>query len=446
MGNSRWATSSEIKSKFKTINLGKEIETSGIPIGYEGSKIIIDDSEAHSLIIGSTGSGKTQTIILPMIKLSIKAGESILVNDPKGELYNHCANKAIEEGYNVILLDFDTSKYGNNWNPLEFIYNNYKNNNHDLAIKLLEDLGYYIFIDEKENNADPFWINTSIDFFIGLALYLFENAKAEEINLQSLYNLSNYLNTKGNSEKFIDKLDKSKEVFLNVSGTLCAPSETRGSILSVFSQKIRRYISRTDLVNMICNNEFKVEDFFNKKTIIFIKSGITSISHRLIPLLVTQLIECANLLKNKNRINFLLDEFDAMLPIKEFSSVIQSSRSLNIRFTVTIQSYEHLKYMYKENINILKYCFANIIYLLSEDIPTLEEISRYCGDNNNKPLISVEELKSINVFEAIINIIRMMPIKTKLIPDYKINWNDNYSPKELPDRKKIEIKLYEEKN
>ena len=147
MGNSRWATSSEIKSKFKTINLGKEIETSGIPIGYEGSKIIIDDSEAHSLIIGSTGSGKTQTIILPMIKLSIKAGESILVNDPKGELYNHCANKAIEEGYNVILLDFDTSKYGNNWNPLEFIYNNYKNNNHDLAIKLLEDLGYYIFIE-----------------------------------------------------------------------------------------------------------------------------------------------------------------------------------------------------------------------------------------------------------------------------------------------------------
>ena len=168
-----------------------------------------------------------------MIKLSLKANESLVINDPKSELYEKCASKAKEEGYKVVLLDFDTSKYGNNWNPLEYIYKNYKENNHDLSIKLLEDLGYYLFIDENENNSDPFWINTTIDYFTGLVLYLFENAKEEEINLQSIYNLSNYLNIKGNSEKFIENLDKSKEVYLNVSGTLCAPPETRGSILSI---------------------------------------------------------------------------------------------------------------------------------------------------------------------------------------------------------------------
>ena len=445
MGNSRWATSSEIKNRLQEIDLRKELNKSGIPISHTGSRLLIDDQETHNLIIGSNGSGKTQSIILPMIKLSLKANESLVINDPKSELYEKCASKAKEEGYKVVLLDFDTSKYGNNWNPLEYIYKNYKENNHDLSIKLLEDLGYYLFIDENENNSDPFWINTTIDYFTGLVLYLFENAKEEEINLQSIYNLSNYLNIKGNSEKFIENLDKSKEVYLNVSGTLCAPPETRGSILSVFSQKIRRYISRTDLVNMICNNEFKIEDFYKEKTIIFIKSGITGISHRLIPLLVTQLIECANLIRNKERINFLLDEFDSMLPIKNFANVIQNCRSLNIRFTVTIQSYEHLKYMYKENVNILKYCFANIIYLLSEDIPTLEEISKYCGENNNKPLVSVEELKSLDYFETVINMVRMMPIKTKLLPDYEINWGYDEQPIELPKRKEKEIKLYNEK-
>lgn len=445
MGNSRWATSSEIKNRLQEIDLRKELNKSGIPISHTGSRLLIDDQETHNLIIGSNGSGKTQSIILPMIKLSLKANESLVINDPKSELYEKCASKAKEEGYKVVLLDFDTSKYGNNWNPLEYIYKNYKENNHDLSIKLLEDLGYYLFIDENENNSDPFWINTTIDYFTGLVLYLFENAKEEEINLQSIYNLSNYLNIKGNSEKFIENLDKSKEVYLNVSGTLCAPPETRGSILSVFSQKIRRYISRTDLVNMICNNEFKIEDFYKEKTIIFIKSGITGISHRLIPLLVTQLIECANLIRNKERINFLLDEFDSMLPIKNFANVIQNCRSLNIRFTVTIQSYEHLKYMYKENVNILKYCFANIIYLLSEDIPTLEEISKYCGENNNKPLVSVEELKSLDYFETVINMVRMMPIKTKLLPDYEINWGYDEKIIELPKRKEKEIKLYNEK-
>ena len=40
-----------------------------------------------------------------------------------------------------------------------------------------------------------------------------------------------------------------------------------------------------------------------------------------------------------------------------------------------------------------------------------------------KPLITVEELKVMKQFEAIVLIPRMMPYKTKLLPDYKIDWN-----------------------
>ena len=78
----------------------------------------------------------------------------------------------------------------------------------------------------------------------------------------------------------------------------------------------------------------------------------------------------------------------------------------------------------KENTEILKLCFANIVYLLSQDIDTLEEISNLCGktceDGIVKPLISVEELKTLRVFEAIILIPRIMPIKTKLLPHYEM--------------------------
>ena len=81
-----------------------------------------------------------------------------------------------------------------------------------------------------------------------------------------------------------------------------------------------------------------------------------------------------------------------------------------------------------------------------QDLPTLEDISRYCGESNNKPLISVEELKSLDYFESIIMMIRMMPIKTKLLPDYKINWGYEDKILELPKRKEKEIELYVEKN
>ena len=75
---------------------------------------------------------------------------------------------------------------------------------------------------------------------------------------------------------------------------------------------------------------------------------------------------------------------------------------------------------------MLKMVFGNIIYLLANDLETLEEISKLCGkkkvNDNFEPLITVEELKLLDMFEAIILIPRINPIRTKLVPDYQIKW------------------------
>ena len=47
----------------------------------------IDNSEYHNLIIGSTGAGKTQVVVNPLVKILAKAGESMIITDPKGEIY-----------------------------------------------------------------------------------------------------------------------------------------------------------------------------------------------------------------------------------------------------------------------------------------------------------------------------------------------------------------------
>ena len=68
------------------------------------------------------------------------------------------------------------------------------------------------------------------------------------------------------------------------------------------------------------------------------------------------------------------------------------------------------------------------------------------NDNKLEPLVTVEDLKTIKPFEAIIIIPRMMPFKTKLLHDYQIDWGIKFEDTEIPTRKYQNIKTYEEKN
>ena len=76
----------------------------------------------------------------------------------------------------------------------------------------------------------------------------------------------------------------------------------------------------------------------------------------------------------------------------------------------------------------------------------MNKISELCGNqeinNNIVPLITVEELKTIEKFEAIFLMIRKLPIKLKLTPDYKIDWGYTIDEEELKKRKINTYKKY----
>ena len=448
MNNSRWATVEEYQKTLKEVGLNSNITTSGIPFMYDDNHLYIDDNLRHNLIIGSTGSGKTQAFILPTLKLAIKAQESFLINDVNGDIYQRLAKKLKQENYKVIAIDMDNPTLGDSWNPLSLPYKLYKEKNFDKSLEILEEIGYYLFY-EKTINVDPFWINSTINYFTGLVLYLFENAKEEEISLSSVGYLANELNQKGESEKFLEKIEKNSVTAIKLNGTLKAPSETRGSILSVFNQKIEKYLSRKNLENMLSNTNYDFTKVMEEKTAIFLISGIASHSSNLVPLFVEQIIDTISIYGSKERrFNMIIDSFDNLIPIKDFSKKLSYSRSLNIRITVTIESYIQLLNMYsKEEVEILKMCFGNIIYLLSQDIYTMEEISKNCGthmvNDKEEPLITISELKTMNSFEAVVLTTRMLPFKTTLLPDYKIDWGYVLEEEQLEPRVINTINVFE---
>ncbi len=111
--NSRFLTEKERDKYFPehSYNALKDVKKDGIPV-----RAVLDRKNnldvnflpgAHSLIIGATGSGKTTTFINPMIQLlgATAAGSSMIMTDPKGELFDLHSKFLKSRGYKVLLLD-----------------------------------------------------------------------------------------------------------------------------------------------------------------------------------------------------------------------------------------------------------------------------------------------------------------------------------------------------
>ena len=143
-----------------------------------------------------------------------------------------------------------------------------------------------------------------------------------------------------------------------------------------------------------------------------------------------------------------------MPPLKDVDSMVSAARSRDIRFTFIIQNFAQLNDVYgKEVGEIIKGNCGNLIYLISTELAALEEISKMCGEVKSKekdktastPLVTVSDLQKLKLFEAIIIRLRKNPFKTKLQPDFKMDWGMNRAETPYPNREVQKIELFDVK-
>ena len=462
---SRWAKEDEIKKRLKEINITTPtVAHAGMPLLVKKNHVWVDDGESHTLIIGSTGSGKTRRLITPLIKILAKKGESMILTDPKGELYEENVAMLTAKGYNIVLLNLRDPEKGNAWNPLTLPYQLYKEGS-DKANELLSDLARNLLHDEKTD--DPFWQNSSADYFTALALGLFEDAKEEEINLNSISYMSavgeeKYGGTVYAKEYFSSK-DPAKPTYINASGTINAPQDTKNSILSVFRQKIKVFATTEHLSEMLAYSDFDMKDIGRKKTAVFIIiQDEKKTYHALATIFLKQCYETLIDVAQENggklptRTNFILDEFANMPPLKDVTTMITAARSRQIRFNLVIQNFSQLNQVYgADDAETIKGNCANLVYLMSKELKALEEISKLCGEkkvkgkgekepDKDKPLISISELQRLKMGNCIVIKDRTYPLKTKLpdMSEYEFN-EPKTTQVNYPVRQKREIKLFD---
>ena len=416
MNYARWETLEEMKKSILiAVDSTKKIKSSGLPMAYDKKNLYIDSRNTHSLVIGTTGSGKTQVVTLPMLKLACLAGESVIVHDSNDDVYDSTKNMFEKNKYKIIRVNLDEALNTNYWNPLDLAKKYYNEGNYDKSYDIIEKLGYYLLNEVGEKNIDPFWINSAISYFTGICLYLLENEKSP--NFTKLYDIAEAVSEE--PEEFLKKLDKHSPIYISLSGILTAPSETRGSIFSVFSNKFKRFIVKENLKSLLSKSDFDIAKISKEKTIVYIKSGKSITSKNLLPLFIDQVYSSKT---DKNRLNIIIDDFYNSNAIKDFSRMLNYSRSLYISFIIMVRGFNDLKNVYgNEETEMIKLGFNNIVYLLSQDMQTIEDVSKLCGTkSHNEPLISIEELKTIKMFEAIIITTRLMPFRTKLLPYYEM--------------------------
>ena len=169
--NSRFMKDKERDSYFPPFSYYaiENIKNDGVPV-----RAVLDKSGnlsgnfmpgAHSLVIGATGSGKTTTFINPMIQLigAAKKGSSMIMTDPKGELFDLHSGYLVEQGYDVKVLDLRDTYSSSRWNPLGVIWDTYQDYlNADKSMKAhrdsIDDYPNLKRMDETKPTEGEVWI------------------------------------------------------------------------------------------------------------------------------------------------------------------------------------------------------------------------------------------------------------------------------------------------
>lgn len=433
----RWATVEEIKASGDYINLWDDhYDAAGLPIMSDGQEAYVDNADTHSLIFGATGSKKTRLFCMPMINIFIKAGESFIVTDPKGELYHRSSGLAKAYGYHTVVLNLRDIGTGDMWNPLHIPYELYHNGNKEKATAMLNDFVQMLAAPQRERTNDVFWPEMASALAMANLMLLMECAAPEEANISSLARLC-----AADQEESLRSLSNEMSAYsisgMNYRNVFTAPEKTRQSIYATLFGMISVFNTQTDLVRMLSGNTVDIAAIGREKTAIYIICPDEKTTlHFLVTTFIKQVYEILISEAQKEsdgqlpvRVNFVLDEFCNLPKIPDMPSMISAARSRNMRYFLVAQSLHQLRGRYGEDADTIKGNCDNWVFLTSRELDLLREISELCGtlvmpNGQKRNLISVSELQRLDKKkgEALIMHARQYPIINEIadIDDYEM--------------------------
>ncbi len=408
-----YSITNDIITKSK-LNSWEANNFGGIPLDYDKNSrdVFADSSDNHTLLIGATGSKKSRLVVMPTIKVLAAAGESMIICDPKAEIYNRTAAGLEKKGYKIGVLNLRNPIQSDSWNILAIPYDFFVAGEIDKACEFINDLTINLIPIQAK---DPYWDYSARDLLFGLILLLFQICKDfdqpnEIVSIQSVLNLKmemfqsteSYQIMKSSLWEYVKQYDF---IHNRLLGTVICPDRTLSCILSTFDQHMSCFSLQPKLADMLSSSSLQLESVgFERNAIFLIMPDEKSTYHKIIAVFIKQIYEYLITIAYKKcsdnrfpvRINYILDEFSSLPAIPDFPQMITASRSRNIRFTIIVQSKHQLKQRYGEETETIQSNCGNWLFLFSREISLLNEISELAGVQKGKPLVSVFKLQHLN--------------------------------------------------
>lgn len=443
--DTEWLSAKRLKKlkEFTVTNWnGAQEKRDGIVIGAEkkGKELeIITTSQLHALIVGTTGSGKTTGFVDQNISvLSRSKGKpSLVISDPKKELYEKHAKHLAKDGYKISVLDLREPYSSERWNPMNVLIR---------RIRLVKELEYHlqhkdgkyigageVFLslrdartrmqelkDEIYENAQdlvytlcpvqnkdqPTWEEGARNLIFGLVLAFCEDCikgKMEEKQLllfNIYHNITKYCSEDTTALK--DYLLKGRDEFSKVRGLVNTVLITSDKTLTSYLSEVNSYmqqLSDDGIMSLTSENDLDIVNIDEQPSAVFIIVPDERFTrHRFVTLFITQmykeLVEKANLNLRREQTDsavlkrnayFILDEFANLPKFDNIEGMVTVARSRGIRFLFVLQAYSQLTAKYGRDIGDIIKTNCNVkIFIGSDDSDTRKEFSELCGQKKVK--------------------------------------------------------------
>lgn len=358
-GSARLASRpSELKKRFHVWKRGEEPEA-GIVVGGIGGRrdrLLVDTRRLHKLLIGPTGSGKSTSCLAPSQLCLIDADCSTVTLDPKGEIYALTAQRAIDRGANVVLVDFSDASRSDGWNPLQPAIDCAKGDNGRSPDEMPGELRVLAStLVSGKGSSSPLWPNAARILFCGLAGFTASSGMVPDEcrNLSTVATLAAMPQKR--VQRIVEALPRGSAARLQLASVAFAPDETFGGFSVNLTTELSPFAD-PGVSPMLARSGFRVEDFLDGQVCVYVKfNSSTEAYNPLIAAFAEQTVgSLRRLAENRcggtlpRTVHLLLEELP-QLPRVSLGKTLAICRSQGILATVCIQSRGMLKAVYKED-------------------------------------------------------------------------------------------------